>query len=181
METHPAFDSQVIEILIRSGYFQEFGSAGKLLRLYREFREGEFKFSKSHIPATQEKRLAILRKLESEMAEEAIPIYEQLRFEITMCGAPVSTDASRRDEYAVLEVDERYSPKLRLYSIATGRTGIMKLKKAAYNAQPLSAGDVLRLIAWERKPSYRYLGGKARPDYEHRDVWMTRYERIQQS
>ena len=38
MELNPAFDSQVVEILIRLGYFQEFGSSGKLLRLYREFR-----------------------------------------------------------------------------------------------------------------------------------------------
>ena len=56
MEMHPAFDSQVVEILIRLGYFQEFGSSGKLLKLFHEFREGEFKFSKAHIPATQEKR-----------------------------------------------------------------------------------------------------------------------------
>ena len=49
MEMHPALDSQVIEILIRLGYFQEFGSSGKLLRLFKEFREGDGKFSKSHI------------------------------------------------------------------------------------------------------------------------------------
>lgn len=30
MEMSPAFDSQVIEILIRLGYFREFGSSGKL-------------------------------------------------------------------------------------------------------------------------------------------------------
>lgn len=30
MEIHPAFDSQVIEILIRLDYFGEFGKRGKL-------------------------------------------------------------------------------------------------------------------------------------------------------
>ena len=30
MEVHPAFDSQVIEILIRLDYFREFGGRGKL-------------------------------------------------------------------------------------------------------------------------------------------------------
>lgn len=62
MEMHPTFDAQVVEILIRIGYFREFGSSGKLLRLLRAFREGEFKFSKSHVQATQEKRLGILRR-----------------------------------------------------------------------------------------------------------------------
>lgn len=176
MEMHPAFDSQVVEILIRLGYFQEFGSSGKLLKLFHEFREGEFKFSKAHVPATQEKRLCILRKLESEMPESELPIHEQIRFEIAMCGAPFTTAPNLRSEYAVLEVDDRYSPKIRLYSIATGRTGVMKLKKAAFNAQPLESGSILRLLAWERKPSYRYVDGKAKPDREHMELWITRYE-----
>ena len=30
MEVHPAFDSQVIEILIQLDYFREFGKSGKL-------------------------------------------------------------------------------------------------------------------------------------------------------
>lgn len=30
MELHPAFDSQVMELLIRLGYFKEFGTSGKL-------------------------------------------------------------------------------------------------------------------------------------------------------
>ena len=176
MEMHPAFDSQVVEILIRLGYFQEFGSSGKLLKLFHEFREGEFKFSKAHIPATQEKRLSILRKLESEMPESELPIHEQICFEIAMCGAPFTTAPNLRSEYAVLEVDNRYSPKTRLYNIATGRTGMMKLKKAAFSAQPLESGSILRLLAWERKPSYRYMNGKAKPDREHMELWITRYE-----
>lgn len=176
MEMHPVFDSQVVEILIRLGYFQEFGSSGKLLKLFHEFREGEFKFSKAHIPATQEKRLSILRKLESEMSESELPIHEQIRFEIAMCGASFTTAPNLRSEYAVLEVDDRYSPKIRLYNIATGRTGMMKLKKAAFNAQPLEPGSILRLLAWERKPSYRYVDGKAKPDREHMELWITRYE-----
>ena len=176
MEMHPAFDSQVVEILIRLGYFQEFGSSGKLMKLFHEFREGEFKFSKAHIPATQEKRLSILRKLESEMPESELPIHEQIRFEIALCGAPFTAAPHLRSEYAVLEVDERHSPKLRLCSIATGKTGVMKLKKAAFNAQPLKPGSILRLLAWERRPSYRHVDGRARPDRGHMELWITRYE-----
>ena len=103
MEMHPAFDSQVVEILIRLGYFQEFGSSGKLLKLFHEFREGEFKFSKAHVPATQEKRLCILRKLESEMPESELPIHEQIRFEIAMCGAPFTTAPNLRSEDSTVQ------------------------------------------------------------------------------
>ena len=92
MEMHPVFDSQVVEILIRLGYFQEFGSSGKLLKLFREFREGEFKFSKAHIPATQEKRLSILRKLESEMSESELPIHEQIQHLYAYLAGDTSDD-----------------------------------------------------------------------------------------
>lgn len=130
------------------------------------------------MPATQQARLAALRGIEAAMPDESIPPHELIRFEIEHCGTPVSTFPQLKDEYAVLEVDDRYSPKLRLYSIASGRTGVMKLKKASFKAQPLEPGSILRLLAWERKPSYRFIDGKARPDHEHIELWITAYEQV---
>lgn len=46
MEFVPAFDSQVIDILIRLGHFRELGSTGKLLKLHSASCEGEIRFSK---------------------------------------------------------------------------------------------------------------------------------------
>ena len=120
----------------------------------------------------------MLRQLEQEMDEEEIPIYERLRFEIEMCGAPFTTCESRRGEYAVLEVDDRYSPKLRLYNIATGRVGIMKLKKAIFKAQPLEMGSIIHLLSWDRKPAYRFYDGKAHADHERIELWITQYKKI---
>ncbi len=102
--------------------------------------------------------------------------HEQIRFEIEHCGTPMSTFADLKDEYAVLEVDDKYSPKVRLYSIANGRTGIMKLKKAAFNAQPLEVGSILKLLSWERKPQYQYEGGKAKPQAGTSELWITGYQ-----
>ena len=88
------------------------------------------------------------------MPEEDIPPHDLIRFEIEHCGTPVSTFPELRDEYAVLEVDDRYSPKVKLCSLATGRTGVMKLKKALYRYQPLEPGEILKLLSWERRPAY---------------------------
>lgn len=107
-----------------------------------------------------------------------MPFYDQLRFEVQMCGSPFTIDPARRNEYVVIEVDDRYSPKLRLFSISTGSTGIMKVKKGDFNKQPLEAGSSILLKAWERRPSYRYTDGKAKPDYEHPELWMLAYEII---
>ena len=125
---------------------------------------------------TQEARLKALRELEREIPEEDIPPRELIRFEIAHCGTPISTFPELRGEYAVLDVDDRYSPKAKLCSLATGRTGVMKLKKALFKAQPFARGEIIRLLSWERKPAYRFVDGKARPCSDTFDLWITGYE-----
>jgi len=127
MEVNPAFDATSIDILIRMGYFQEFGSAGKLLKVFHEFRSGSSRFSKTHIAQTQQKRLAILRQLADELSDEEIPVVEQVRFEIGHYGTVLSVFPDHRGQFAVLDVDDRYSPKLRLYNLSTGTVGVMKV------------------------------------------------------
>ena len=112
------------------------------------------------------------------MLEEDIPPHDLIRFEIEHCGTPVSTFPELRDEYAVLEVDDRYSPKVKLCSLATGRTGVMKLKKALYRYQPLEPGEILKLLSWERRPAYQYVDGKARVRHDTCDLWITDYELV---
>ena len=79
--------------------------------------------------ATQERRLSILRQLEQTYPEEELHLAELLRFEAEHIGTPLTVRESERAVYVVLEVDDRYSPKLRLYSVATGNVGVMKVKK----------------------------------------------------
>ena len=129
MTMNPAFDSRAIDILIRFDYFREFGTPGKLLNVYKQFQEGESRFSKTHVKPTQERRRAILRQLEQTSPEEDLPLADLLRFEAEHIGTPLTIRESERAVYVVLEVDDRYSPKLRLYSVATGNVGVMKVKK----------------------------------------------------
>ena len=114
--------------------------------------------------------------MERELADENISAYERLRFEIEHCGTPISTFADLKNEYAVLDIDNRFSPKVRLYSIATARIGIMKIRQELFKRLPLTTGSILRLIDWERKPCYHFLDGKARPDHDRSELWLTRYE-----
>lgn len=81
-------------------------------------------------------------------------------------------------EYAVIDVDDRYSPKLKLCSLSTGHTGVMKLKKALFQQKPIEEGAILRLIAWNRKPAYQFLDGKAKLRSDMFDLWITDYELI---
>ena len=82
--------------------------------------------------------------MERELADENISAYERLRFEIEHCGTPISTFADLKNEYAVLDIDNRFSPKVRLYSIATARIGMMKIRKELFKRLPLSTGSIIR-------------------------------------
>ena len=123
----------------------------------------------------QRRRLNTLRRIEAEIPDFPLHPHVLLRFEMEHCGTPISTFPELHDEYAVLEVDDRYSPKVRLYNIASGRTGVMKLKKALFSKQPLAPGSILKLTSWERRPSYRFVDGKAQPQSDTYDLWITSY------
>ena len=174
METHSAFDATNVQALIRMGYFEEFGTAGKLLRLYQEFKRGSSRFSKTHIPGTQQKRLENLRAMEADMPEEEIPLAEQVKFEVEHYGTVVSVFHTDR-QYAVLDVDVRYSPKLRLYNLNTGTIGVMKARKDDYKKQPVEVGDILTLRKWEKRPAYRYTDGKPVKKDGVYDLWLSKY------
>ena len=67
--------------------------------------------------------------MEQNCHEAELPLADCLRFEAEHIGTPLTIRESERAVYVVLEVDDRYSPKLRLYSVATGNVGVMKVKK----------------------------------------------------
>ena len=80
-----------------------------------------------------------------------------------------------RGLYAVLEVDEKYSPKVQMYNIASGTVGIMKVRKPTYNKQPLQPGDVIKMDDWVRKQKMQYSDGISKPVPGVYDLWMNSY------
>ena len=176
MEMHPAFTSQVITILIWMGYFEEFGSAGKLLKIDKAFHEGDMRFSKSHVKATQMKRLDALRHYEKELPEEEIPFERQIAFEIEYFGTPMSTYPNQKGYFAVVDVDDKYSPKVKLYNISKGTVGLMKIRKPRYKKDPMQVGNVIFMINWQQKQAYSFKDGKPQAKPGVYDLWLTDYK-----
>lgn len=181
LEVNTSINSAVVKTLIQMGYFEEFGSSGKLLKLYQEFREGESKFSKAHVKATQEKRLDALRQIEKKLPECNLPLADQMAFEVEYYGTPLSTYPEYTGYFAILEVDDKYSPKVKMYNIAKGTVGVMKMRKTLYKLHPVAEGNVIRLIGWKRKPAYQYIDGKQTVKEGVFDLWIQDYEIISAS
>ena len=174
----PAFTSQSITVLIKSKYFAEFGGNKKLLDVYQEFREGKNRYSKALKDDTKEKRLNALRLYEAAVPDEELPFTEQMAFETAHYNVPISTYKELAGNFVVLDVDEKFSPKLRMYNVASGTVGVMKVKKALYKQQPVQAGNVIHLGDWIKSPASYYAEGRRMIRPGVFDLWIRAYEII---
>lgn len=172
LDSRRPFNATNIEVLIRMDYFAEFGRNGKLLLVWKEFRAN---YKKTYVESTRQKRLSMLYEIERTAEDVAISPLEQISFEAFHYGTPVSVFPQCKQTYAVLDVDTKYSPKLTLYSIATGRTGTVKVKKSFYNITPLNPGDIMLCGFWQKKPKYTFTDGKATPVPGTEELWVDDY------
>ena len=187
-----ALNIAVIEKLIKLDYFREFGSIKRLLYLYSQFYSGPHCFKATLVPASQQKRMNELIAIEtgdhsvvdgflsgifdtkpstqSDLIDKDDPL-DVVRYECELLGAPMSVlPASYKGCYAVIEVDTKYSPKIRLQSLTTGNVGMMKVLKKTFANQPLAVGNLVRLDKWQQKEAWGKPGVM--------EMWMDAYHKI---
>lgn len=175
------FNSANVEVLIKMGYFSEFGKSGKLLEIYEQFKSGEgMAFKKTYVESTQAKRLFALREFASICPDEDLSPYDQLSFEATHYGSPISRFPECKNTYVVLDVEQKYSPRITLYSSVTGKTGVVKVKKDIFSEQPVAKGDVIivggqRGKDYQERPRYTYVDGKSVPVPGTKELWIINY------
>ncbi len=178
MNSKPVFNTRTIEILIRMGYFEEFGSTGKLLRVTNAFNEGPICYKKTYVEKTKIKRLDQLHTFESKCEESDVPMAEQIAFEIEHFGSPITTYPNERNKMAVLAVDEKYSPKIEMYNVSRGTVGMMKIKKDQFKKNPLSVGDVVEIMGYDTRQARKFVGGKSVVNPGVYDFWLKSYKKI---
>lgn len=175
-----AANSGVIETLIRCDYFSEFGRPGKLLKVYRNYRDGQNKITKMLKDTTKQRRLDNLCVLESLMEEEELPISEIIKFEADKFGSPYSIFKEAKKMYYVIQVNTAYSPKLRLYQIEDGKIGTVKIKKEIFKENPLEEGDIIMMEDFQKKIAYGFANGKPVKKPGVFDVWLYQYHIVEE-
>lgn len=176
LDDNRAFTSKSITILIKMGYFEEFGSPGKLLKVFAEFSDGKNRITKQLKDATRAKRLVLLKEFEQACPEEQLSVEEQISFESEHYGSPISIFKEAKGMYVVLELETKFSPKAKCYSVSTGRTGVFKILKKDFNEMPFSDGDILKVIHYKNKPAMSYVDGKRVPRPGIKEIWVDLYE-----
>ena len=166
-----------IEELIKIQYFSEFGSNGKLLELYLEFKDGKNRYGKKLKPDTKEKRVEALRQLEADTPDYDIGIKDQIDIEreklgYIQCNYP---DIDKRNCY-ILELDTRYAPRVQIHCLKTGKAESVKIKNALFKFKPFKAGDIIYCTRFKKHPKQSKVGDKFVDSETETQLWLEKYE-----
>ena len=189
-------NSRQREILIKLGFFEEFGGSQKLLKIAMLFDKYQgkkvIKKDKTNLPMELLQKYAIsetekqmkfdetsMDNLLSDLCEQIpnndIPLQSRLQAELEFLGYISYSDPSRPNTAAVMKVDAKYTPKLTLYRLDTGTTMTAKLKKKSYEQNPLPVGAIIKFYtetkpAWKKDENDQWV-----QDYSRSDVWINNY------
>lgn len=167
MKKKKNLNSGKVNTLIEIGYFDDFGTIGKIKRFIDILDQlyDRSQFSKSNPPV---EFLPIIRKYSEETDKQYrkfdydaalteiwetledidIPFNERLKYELQNIGYVKTLVSDMSPDYAfVQEYECKYkNPKLTLYRLADGSTEIVKVRRKKYDEAPINVGDIIKTI-----------------------------------
>lgn len=194
-------NSKQMKILIELGFFGEFGEAKCLLKQYEFFNE---LYGKKQMKKEKAEKLGIPLELVRKNAEKesektftkvdmngllhdfvAVMPYEKTTFvdkvgyQINDLGYVDIVSQDYKGYVVVMDVETKYTPKLKVYALANGNTITVKIAKKDFNKNPLQVGDVVRVNDQKKKARVKMSSeGKFVPVENEFDWWLTKYEVI---
>ena len=187
-------NSRQLEILIKLGFFEEFGKTLKLLKIseiYSTFNGKKvIKKDKVNLPMELVEKYAIsetakqyrfdeesMNKLLYDYAamipDTDIPLRTRLEAELEYLGYIGYTNPSMVGSGLVTDVNTKYSPKITIYMLDTGETITYKLPKAAYQKNPFDKGAIIRFNSEMRNKSKKINDEWVKLD--EKEPWITNY------
>ena len=200
-----AIKKNQLALLIRLDFFEEFGDPKQLLQMYKwflrlkdrkELRQSDFDnlpWSMDDLrPYASAQTAKTLKKIDFHgFMSDYLPrlpwtpatSVERGEAQAKYLGYVDVVDPDQHDIAIVLDVDTKYSPRLKLYSLRRGIIHDCKMNKKKYQklteAQKLERGDVIRLLKWSRKPKVHWNGTDWVPNMPmEMELWIDNIERI---
>lgn len=185
-------NSRQTEILIKLDFFSEFGKSQKLLDEYAIYTTcyGKKQFKKEKITLDDETMSkfatsidkmykitdseGLIKELCNRVENKSIPIKERLTAEAEYLGYIDYINPKATNYGYVLDIDTKYSPRIKMYRLDTGETVTYKLAKKDYNNNPISNHDLLK-FTFERRNKSRLVDGKWQKCLEKFEDWIKTY------
>lgn len=190
-----------LEILIKLDFFSEFGEANILLKQYELFEKlagkktlkkeklSELGISEGMAANFCEKETAkqyngldskgLLMEFSGRIQANPRTLKEKVQAQVEYLGYVDIVDEKYRGVLAILDVDTKYSPKIKAYSLKNGTILNLKISKTIFSKNKLEAGDVIIVQGQKMKNRMmRTSDGKFAEVEGEKEVWLTKYRRI---
>lgn len=182
-----------LNILIKLGYFNEFGKSQKLLGMYDIYitygKRSEISKDKVNIPedimlqyakAIEKKYkftnlTGFINYLCNQIEDKNISIEEYLANEIECLGNIDYINEKAIDYGFVLDINTKYTPKITLYKLDTGEIVTVKVSKKMFTEYPFEKNMILKKIKTEQRNKSHLVDGKWVKNENEYDTWMTSY------
>ena len=197
MKKKKSLNSGKIATLIQIGYFNEFGSIGKIqtfIKMIDDLYERS-QFSKSSVPneyislikkysEETEKQYrkfdydAALKELWNSLPDTDISLNQKLKYELDNLGY-IKTEVPdlSQDYYFVQDYECKYkNPKITLYRLCDGNIEVVKIKRKAYDNSPINVGDIIKTIERSREGKWsKDVNGEWQQDNNDKEVILKKW------
>jgi hypothetical protein len=171
LEETCSINSRQLETLIKLNFFEEFGGNKKLLDIFNEFNSGKNRYNKKLKSDTKDKRILLLKEYELNCPNKKINVLEQILWEKELLGYTQSVfDVDKRYVY-VNKINEKYSPRLDIHCLNTGKDMTIKVQKGIYENNPILGTDIMLCKTFQKKKAVRFVDGKFIEDDQKPMVW----------
>lgn len=189
-------NSRQLDILIKIGFFEEFGKTEKLIKIVDAFNtittKKTFKYDNEYIDyilpyaaKVSEKQVKdidynkVMESIELSVEDRDIPIGQRIQAHMEFMGNCTLKDESVDMKVCVVtNVDTKYSPKVTLYCIATGKTSTLKISKPIFRENKLEVFDTIVIEKIVSKPKRKLVDGKWTKSASESEIWLETYLKI---
>lgn len=159
IKTNSNINFKQLKILNSLNFFSEFGKNGKLLGLLLMY-ETKLK-NKNLKDTTKTKRLEELNTLELECENRGLAAKEQIKSEVDYLGYPDTIYPNvPKNIYIVTEIDDKYTPKLRMYCLNDGSVITMKCLKNDMRLYPFGVYSIIKVKEMAKKNKPKKVDGE---------------------
>lgn len=195
-------DARQLKILIDLDFFSEFGDANMLMAQYKffdtfstrkQFKKNELEdlgisldIIRQYAGKETEKMFtdvnfrAFAKVAASKIRVPKRKLTDRIKAQTEHLGYITIADPKYSRMAAVLSVDTKYSPRLKLYSLKNGNTLDCKIDKRTFNRDKLVVGDIVKIIGTKEKPkSKKNENGEWEAIPGTKELWISAYNKIE--
>lgn len=201
LNTETSLDSRQLKILINLDFFSEFGDANYLLKLSEIFDSfSDKQLRKEKLDAlgidldvvrplcgsetdkmfTQFDKTTVIKEIGRHIRYTKRTLRQELEAQAEYLGYLTTSGEQYRGIGMVMEVDTKYSPKLKVYSLKQGETIDCKIDKKTFNKMKLKERDIIKIQGQTRKPKVKKNdAGEWEPIPGVNEIWITKYQKVE--